>query len=124
MKEKVLFKSKEYGIGGHNKLELRRMDNGELRLWVRDGDTNALICMDREDLTKLGKTVTKHAKKAPLEVESFDFSKPIRKKKKVTTTSETNGVKGKDSSITTEIPQRKRKQRSDKGVKRGPRKKK
>jgi hypothetical protein len=45
---------------------------------------------------------------APEEVESFDFTKPIRKKK-VTTTSEANGIK-------------KRKTRSDKGKKRGPKK--
>lgn len=105
MKDKVLFESKEYGIGGHNKLELRRMDDGELRLWIRDGETNAAICMGRADLTQLASVLGKSAKKAPVEVQCFDFTKPIHRKK-VKTTSETNGVK------------KKRKTRSDKGKKR------
>jgi len=105
VKDKVLFESKEYGIGGHNKLELRQMDNGELRIWVRDGDTNALICLDRGDATSLYTQLKKGAKSAPESVECFDFTKPIHKRK-VKTTSETNGVK------------KGRKTRSDKGKKR------
>lgn len=105
MKDKVLFESKEYGIGGHNKLELRKLDDGELRLWLRDGETNAAICMDRADLTQLASVLVKSAKKAPAKVQCFDFTKPIHKKK-MKTTSETNGVK------------KKRKPRSDKGKKR------
>ena len=102
---KVLFESREYGIGGHNKLELRDLDgNGDLRLWIRDGEANSAICMDREDFTTLARVLAKSAKKAPVEVECFDFTKPIPHKR-VKTTSASNGVK-------------KRKTRSDKGVKR------
>ena len=82
------------------------MDNGELRLWIRDGDTNALICMDKSDTTELIKQLKKHVNEAPEEVESFDFNKPISRKK-VTTTSAV-------------VVKKKRKQRSDKGRKRGP----
>ncbi len=101
-KEKVLFESREYGIGGHNKIELRTLDNGEPRLWIRDGEVNALISLNKEDATKLAKALAKAAKVAPEEVEAYDFTKPIRKKK-VKTTSEANGIK------------KKRKTRSDKG---------
>lgn len=107
-KDKVLFESKEYGIGAHNKIELRVLDNGEPRLWIRDGGVNALISLDKEDATKLAKALAKAAKVAPEKVECFDFTKPINKRKKVKTTSETNGVK------------KKRKTRSDKGKKRSP----
>lgn len=104
-KPDVLFKSKDYGISGHNTLELRNLENGEVRLWITDGGKNALICMDRGDLISLAKQLARVAKTAPVEVELFDFTKPIRKKK-ITTTSESNGVK------------KKRKTRSDKGVRR------
>lgn len=106
MKEKVLFESKEYGIGGHNKIELRQLENGELRIWIKDGDTNALICIDRGDATSLYTQLKKGAKNAPESVECYDFTKSLRKRKKVKTTSETNGVK------------KRRKTRSDKGKKR------
>lgn len=107
-KDKVLFESKEYGIGGHNKLELRDLDgDGDLRLWIRDGEANSAICMDRADFLAFSKALVKSAKTAPLEVECFDFTKPIpHKHKKVNTTSEANGTK------------KPRKTRSDKGVKR------
>lgn len=104
MKEKVLFKSKEYGLGGHNKLELRVLGDGGLRLWVQDGETNSLICMDRRDFKQLAEMLAKHARKAPTSVEPYDFTKSL-KRKKIKTVSDTNGI-------------RKRKTRSDKGVKR------
>lgn len=103
MKDKVLFESKEYGIGGHNKIELRNVD-GEPRIWIRDGDTNAAICLDKADATALAKALAKASKTAPEKVHLFDFTKPIHKKK-MKTTSEANGIK-------------KRKTRSDKGKKR------
>jgi CRISPR/Cas system Type II protein with McrA/HNH and RuvC-like nuclease domain len=105
MKEKVLFKSKEYGLGGHNKLELRVLGDGGLRLWVQDGETNSLICMDRRDFKQLAELLAKHARQAPTSVEPYDFSKSL-KRKKVETVSDTNGLR------------KKRKTRSDKGVKR------
>ena len=104
MKEKVLFKSKEYGLGGHNKLELRVLGDGGLRLWIQDGETNSLICMDRRDFKQLADTMAKHARQAPVSVEPYDFTQSL-KRKKVKTVSDTNGI-------------RKRKTRSDKGVKR------
>ena len=117
-REKVLFTSKGYGSRQTNRLELRRMDNGEIRVWIKDGDVNALICMDREDLIGLSSKLKRNMNKAPQEVESFAFpldrlsaegSKAIEENKKLQTTSEINGVKPK------------RKERSDKGKKRGPR---
>ena len=104
MKEKVLFKSKEYGLGGHNKLELRVLGDGGLRIWISDGEANALICMDRRDFKQLADSLTKHHRKAPTDVEPYDFTKSL-KRKKIKTTSDTNGI-------------RKRKTRSDKGTKR------
>jgi hypothetical protein len=100
-KKDVLFESKEYGIGGHNKIELRMVD-GEPRIWIRDGDTNAAICLDKADATALAKALAKASKSAPEKAHLFDFTKPIHKRK-VKTTSEANGVK------------KKRKTRSDKG---------
>ena len=105
-KDKVLFESKEYGVGGHNKIELRVVDN-EPRIWIRDGELNAIICLDKADATALAKALAKASKKAPEVITPYDFTKPIHKKhKKITTTSEVNGVK------------KKRKTRSDKGKKR------
>lgn len=72
MKDTVLFKSKEYGFNGHNYCELRLLDDGSLRLWVHDGGTNSLIIMDREDLVKLGKQLTKHGPTAQEELEEVD----------------------------------------------------
>lgn len=103
VKDKVLFESKEYGIGGHNKLELRMVED-EPRVWIRDGDTNAAICLDRADVLALGVACRVAGRTAAETVQLYDFTKPIRKKN--TTTSETNGVK------------KKRKTRSDKGKKR------
>ena len=104
MKDKALFESKEYGVGGHNKIELRIVDK-EPRIWIRDGEVNAIICLDKADATALAKALTKASKKAPESITPYDFTKPIRKKK-MKTTSETNGVT------------KKRKTRSDKGKKR------
>lgn len=96
------FESKEYGIGGHNKLDVRVMGD-DVQIWIKDGDINAIICMDREDLTKLGKTITKLAKVAPESIdEGRDYNRPTRKRKV------------KLSSDTVE-PKKKRKTRSDKG---------
>lgn len=94
MKDKVLFKSKEYGYNGHNYCELRILEDGDIRLWVHDGGTNSLICLDREDLLKLGKQIVKHGSSAPEEHITIDIFK--RNKKDVTV-------------------KRKRKTRSDKG---------
>ena len=101
MKDKVLFESKEYGIGGHNKIELRIVEE-EPRIWIRDGEVNAAICLDKADATALAKALTKASKTAPEKAHLFDFTKPIHRKK-VKTTSEANGVK------------KRRKTRSDKG---------
>ena len=104
MGDEVLFKSKEYGVGGHNKLELRTLDDGGVRLWIHDGDCHALICMDRDDLTEVAKQLRKAAKTAPETIELMDFTQPIKhaKVKKLETT----------SSVVTKRP---RKTRSDKG---------
>ena len=107
MKDEVLFKSKEYGLGGHNKLELRTLDDGGVRLWIHDGDCHALICMDRTDLIDLTKKLGKVCKLAPEDCKVVDFTKPI-KRDKVVMTSEAKGVT------------KKRKTRSDKGKPRKP----
>jgi hypothetical protein len=88
MKDKVLFKSREYGYNGHNYCELRMMDTGELRLWVHDGGTNCLICLDRAELLTLGKMLKKHGGTSPETHESTDIFKrnlkstPIKRKRK------------------------------------------
>jgi hypothetical protein len=94
MRDKVLFKSKEYGYKGHNYCELRVMDDGDIRLWVHDGGTNSLICLDRDDLLALGKQIKKHGGIAPEKHETVDILMRNRKH---------------------EPPKRKRKPRSDKG---------
>jgi hypothetical protein len=94
VKDKVLFKSKEYGHNGHNYCELRILEDGDVRLWVHDGGTNSLICMDRDELIELAKQLTKHGPTAPEEHKSVDIFR--RNKKEVT-------------------QKRKRKTRSDKG---------
>lgn len=105
---KPLFTSKEYGVGGHNKLQVDVFGK-DVQIWIKDGDVNAIICMDKSDLDGLKKALTKAVKAAPEKVaEGRDYTKPIRKK--VLTTSEENGIK------------KKRKTRSDKGKKRGPKK--
>lgn len=83
-KDKPLFESKEYGIGGHNKIELRLLEDGEPRLWIRDGETNAAICLDKADATALAKSLAKASKGAPEEVQCYDFTKPIKKRTKRT----------------------------------------
>lgn len=88
MKDKVLFRSREYGYNGHNYCELRMLDNGELRLWVHDGGTNSLICLDRAELLTLGKMLKKHGGTAPEVQETTDIFKrnlratPIKRKRK------------------------------------------
>lgn len=94
MKDKVLFRSKEYGHNGHNYCELRRLDDGDIRLWVHDGGTNSLICMDRDELIELANQLLKHGDAAPEEHISVDIFR--RNKKEIQ-------------------PKRKRKTRSDKG---------
>jgi len=73
MKDIVLFKSKEYAHSGHNFCELRILEDGDLRLWIHDGGTNCLICMDRDDLLELAKQLNKHGSTAPEKHESVDI---------------------------------------------------
>ena len=96
--KEVIFESKEYGLGGHNKLELRVLDGGDgLRIWVKDGDVNALITMDRRDFTAFAEALTANVGKARVHEEPFDFTKPIPHKvtkhlKKVRKTRSDKGV--------------------------------
>ena len=98
---KPVFKSKEYGIGGHNKLEVHVMDDG-VQIWIQDGECNAIIYMDSEDMLSFAKAINKHKGSAPESIEPYDFTTPVHKRKKVTTTSEVK---------------KRRKTRSDKGKK-------
>lgn len=102
-----VFKSKEYGIGGHNRLEVRVMEDG-VQLWLQDGECNAIIYMDSEDMISFAKAISKVKDKAPETVEPYDFTTPVHKRKKVVTTSEAKA------------PKKARKPRSDKGKKRKP----
>ncbi len=95
----VLFKSKEYGLGGHNKLELRLLGNDGLRIWVKDGDVNALITMDRRDFESFAEVLTANTGKARAHEKPFDFTKPVAHKSS-----------GSSKKV--------RKSRSDKGLKR------
>jgi hypothetical protein len=104
---KPVFKSKEYGIGGHNKLEVRVMEDG-VQLWLQDGECNAIVYLDREDFAAFAKVVNKVKDQAPETIEPYDFSTPVHKRKKIVTTSEANETNGVS----------KRKPRSDKGKKR------
>lgn len=82
----ILFQSKEYGVGGHNQLDVRIMGD-DVQFWLRDGDRNAVICMDKGDLTALKKALTKAIKHAPENIEpGRDYTQPTRKKKVETTT--------------------------------------
>lgn len=100
----VLFKSKEYGVGGHNKLELSlHGSNDGLRIWIKDGDVNALITMDRRDFRLFAEALTANVGKARVHEEPFDFTKPI-------------------SHTPSKHSKKVRKPRSDKGVKRGDKK--
>jgi hypothetical protein len=99
MKDRVLFKSKEYGHNGHNYCELRVLDDGELRLWVHDGGTNSLICMDSDDLVGLAEQLAKHGPTSTAQHESVDIFLRNRKNDPPK-------------------PRKKRKPRADKGVKR------
>ena len=101
MKDRVLFKSKEYGYNGHNYCELRILEDGDIRLWVHDGGTNSLICMDRDELVNLGELLIKHGPTAPEEHKTVDIFKRNKK----------------------DTPQKKRKVRSDKGTRRSPKRK-
>jgi hypothetical protein len=102
---KPVFQSKEYGIGGHNKLEVRVMDDG-VQLWLQDGECNAIVYLDREDMTTFAKIINKVKNQAPESIEAYDFSTPVHKRRKVETTS---------------APKKTRKPRADKGKKRSPR---
>lgn len=79
---KPVFESKEYGIGGHNKLEVRVFEGDGIQFWLRDGDTNAVVHMDKEDVIKLIKALNKVKDQAPDEIEQYDFTVPIHKRKK------------------------------------------
>lgn len=103
MKDRVLFKSKEYGHNGHNYCELRAMSDGDIRLWVHDGGTNSLVCLDREDLLQLGEQITKHGSSTHETHETVDIAK-----------------RNLSEVVTKTKP---RKPRSDKGVKRAKAKK-
>jgi hypothetical protein len=102
---KPVFESKEYGIGGHNKLEIRIFPEEGVQIWLRDGECNAIVFLDREDMTKLAKVVNKVKDQALEEIEPYDFSVPVHKRKKIVTTSESKA------------PKKARKPRSDKGKK-------
>ena len=88
MKDKVLFRSREYGYNGHNYCELRMLDDGDIRLWVHDGGTNSLICLDRLELLELSEQLRKHGGTAPRTHETTDIfmrnrkSTPIKRKRK------------------------------------------
>jgi len=101
---KPVFKSKEYGIGGHNKLEVRVMDDG-VQIWLQDGECNAIIYMDSEDMQSFAKAINKHKGSAPESIEPYDFTVPVHKRKKVAM----------KSAIIE--PKKPRKPRSDKGKK-------
>ena len=103
---KPVFKSKEYGIGGHNRLEVRVMEDG-VQIWLQDGDCNAIVYLDLEDMTEFAKVINKVKGNAPEAIEPYDFTTPVHKRKKVVTTSEAAA------------PKKARKPRSDKGKKRG-----
>ena len=98
---KPVFKSKEYGIGGHNKLEVRVMEDG-VQIWLQDGECNAIVYMDKEDMKAFARVVNKVKDQAPETIEAYDFTTPVHKRKKVETTS---------------APKKVRKTRSDKGKK-------
>lgn len=83
----ILFQSKDYGVGGHNKMDVRIMGE-DVQIWIKDGDRNAIICMDSEDLAALKKALTKAVKHAPEEIENGrDYTQPTRKKNKLDTKS-------------------------------------
>lgn len=105
---KPAFKSKEYGIGGHNKLEVRVMEDG-VQIWLQDGDCNAIVYLDLEDMTEFAKVINKVKGNAPEAIEPYDFTTPVHKRKKIVTTSESKSV----------VVKKARKPRSDKGKKRG-----
>jgi hypothetical protein len=101
----MLFQSKDYGVGDKNQLDVRVMGR-DVQLWIKDGDRNAIICMDKEDWEKFHKAAAKAAKVAPETVARARDYTPSPQKK-VSTTSEENG-----------IVKKQRKPRSDKGKKR------
>lgn len=105
----MLFQSKDYGVGDKNQLDVRVMGR-DVQLWVKDGDRNAVICMDKEDWEKFHKAASKAVKVAPETVgRARDYTAPTSTRNKVSTTSEENG-----------IVKKQRKPRSDKGKKRAP----
>jgi hypothetical protein len=100
---KPAFKSKEYGIGGHNKLEVRVMEDG-VQIWLQDGECNAIVYMDKDDMLMFAKVINKVKQHAPDKIEAYDFTTPVHKRV----------VKA--TAVTTEA-KKPRKQRSDKGKK-------
>lgn len=104
---KPVFKSKEYGLGGHNKLEVRVMEEG-VQIWLQDGECNAVVYLDLEDMTEFAKVINKVKGNAPESIELYDFTIPVHKRKKIVTTSESKSV----------VVKKERKPRSDKGKKR------
>lgn len=116
MKDKVLFRSKEYGHNGHNYCELRLLEDGDIRLWVHDGGTNSLICLDRNELVELGEQLIKHGPTAPEEhitVDIFRRNKPeVTIKRKRKTRSDKGKTRAKKDSIPTTLDMNK--VRSDK----------
>ena len=107
MKDKVLFKSKEYGHNGHNYCELRILEDGDVRLWVHDGGTNSLICMDRHELIELANQLLKHGPAAPEEhitVDIFRRNKTeVTIKKKRKTRSDKGKPKAKKAVVTSTL---------------------
>jgi hypothetical protein len=106
MKDKVLFRSREYGHKGHNYCELRVLDDGDIRLWVHDGGTNSLICMDRSDIIMLGELLIKHGGTALEEHESVDIlmrNRPLAPKKRKRKTRSDKGIAKVKKPLTTSM---------------------
>jgi hypothetical protein len=84
---KPVFESKEYGVGGHNKLAVHVFEDG-VQIWLQDGECNAIVYMDREDMVAFAKAINKVKNEAPEEIEPYDFTKPVHKRKKIKTKSQ------------------------------------